>query len=57
MEPVSHGAISSLVIGGISSASASRIIDGRGFGFVVDVVAGIVGAFIGGGLCGHWVLI
>jgi uncharacterized membrane protein YeaQ/YmgE (transglycosylase-associated protein family) len=52
MEPVSHGIIFWLIIGGIAGALAGRIVDGGGFGIVVDIIVGIVGAFIGGWLGG-----
>jgi uncharacterized membrane protein YeaQ/YmgE (transglycosylase-associated protein family) len=52
MEPVSHGIIFWLIIGGIAGALAGRIVEGGGFGIVVDIIVGIVGAFIGGWLGG-----
>ena len=52
MEPVSHGIIFWLIIGGIAGALAGRIVDGGGFGIIVDIIVGIVGAFIGGWLGG-----
>jgi uncharacterized membrane protein YeaQ/YmgE (transglycosylase-associated protein family) len=50
MEPVSHGIIFWLIIGGIAGALAGRIVDGGGFGIIVDIIVGIVGAFIAGWL-------
>ena len=41
MEPVSHGIIFWLIIGGIAGALAGRIVDGGGFGIVVDIIVGI----------------
>jgi uncharacterized membrane protein YeaQ/YmgE (transglycosylase-associated protein family) len=52
MDTVSHGIIFWLIIGGIAGALAGRIVDGGGFGIVVDIIIGIVGAFIGGWLGG-----
>jgi|SRR5580698_3008452 uncharacterized membrane protein YeaQ/YmgE (transglycosylase-associated protein family) len=52
MEPVSHGIIFWLIIGGIAGALAGRIVEGGGFGIVIDIIVGIVGAFIGGWLGG-----
>jgi uncharacterized membrane protein YeaQ/YmgE (transglycosylase-associated protein family) len=52
MEHVSHGIIFWLIIGGIAGALAGRIVDGGGFGVIVDIIVGIVGAFIGGWLGG-----
>ena len=37
---------------GFSGALAGRIVDGGGFGIIVDIIVGIVGAFIGGWLGG-----
>lgn len=50
MGPVSHRIIFWLIIGGIAGALAGRIVDGGGFGIVVEIIVGIVGAFIGGWL-------
>lgn len=50
MDPVSHGIIFWLIIGGLAGALAGRIVDGGGFGILVDIIVGIVGAFIGDGL-------
>jgi uncharacterized membrane protein YeaQ/YmgE (transglycosylase-associated protein family) len=37
-----------ILVGLISGAVAARVVAGRGFGCVADIVVGIVGAFIGG---------
>jgi uncharacterized membrane protein YeaQ/YmgE (transglycosylase-associated protein family) len=37
-----------LIVGLIAGAIAARVVAGRGFGCVVDIVVGIAGAFIGG---------
>ena len=41
-----------LFIGGVIGWLAGRIIQGRGFGIVLDVVIGIVGAMLGGWMAG-----
>ncbi len=42
------GIIAFLLVGLIAGWLAGKIVDGRGFGPVVDIVIGIIGAFIGG---------
>lgn len=42
------GIIGWLVVGLIAGAVAGRIVRGRGYGCLVDIVVGILGAFIGG---------
>ncbi|MCU1287516.1 MAG: GlsB/YeaQ/YmgE family stress response rane protein [Acidobacteriales bacterium] len=37
-----------LLVGLIAGALAGRVVEGSGFGFLGDVVVGLVGAFIGG---------
>jgi uncharacterized membrane protein YeaQ/YmgE (transglycosylase-associated protein family) len=37
-----------IVVGLISGAIAARVVAGRGFGCVADIVVGVAGAFIGG---------
>jgi uncharacterized membrane protein YeaQ/YmgE (transglycosylase-associated protein family) len=37
-----------IIIGGVAGALAGRVVRGKGFGIFVDVIVGIVGAFIGG---------
>jgi uncharacterized membrane protein YeaQ/YmgE (transglycosylase-associated protein family) len=39
-----------LVLGLISGFIGSKIVDNRGHGVVIDIVVGIIGAFLGGGL-------
>src|SRR5437899_9542918 len=41
-----------IVIGLISGAVAARVVAGRGFGCIADIVVGIAGAIIGGYLLG-----
>lgn len=47
-----HGIIAWLIIGVIAGWLAGKIVEGAGFGLIVDIVVGIVGAFIGGWLAG-----
>jgi uncharacterized membrane protein YeaQ/YmgE (transglycosylase-associated protein family) len=44
-----------ILIGLIAGALAGRVVRGRGFGCLVDIVVGIAGAFIGGILVGYFV--
>jgi uncharacterized membrane protein YeaQ/YmgE (transglycosylase-associated protein family) len=37
-----------IIIGGIAGALAGRVVRGHGFGILVDIIVGVVGAFIGG---------
>ncbi len=41
-----------IVIGLIAGAVAARVVAGRGFGCIADIVVGIAGAIIGGFLLG-----
>jgi uncharacterized membrane protein YeaQ/YmgE (transglycosylase-associated protein family) len=47
-----HGIIAWLVIGAIAGWLAGKIVEGSGFGLIIDIVVGIVGAVIGGYLAG-----
>ncbi|HLQ61367.1 MAG TPA: GlsB/YeaQ/YmgE family stress response membrane protein [Candidatus Acidoferrales bacterium] len=42
------GLLAWIVVGLIAGAVASRVVAGRGFGCLADIVVGIVGAFVGG---------
>jgi uncharacterized membrane protein YeaQ/YmgE (transglycosylase-associated protein family) len=44
-----------ILIGLIAGALAGRVVRGRGFGCLVDVIVGIAGAFIGGIIVGYFV--
>jgi uncharacterized membrane protein YeaQ/YmgE (transglycosylase-associated protein family) len=44
-----------ILIGLIAGALAGRVVRGRGFGCLVDIVVGVAGAFIGGILVGAFV--
>ena len=41
-----------IVVGLIAGAVAARVVTGRGFGCVADIIVGIAGALIGGWLLG-----
>ena len=41
-----------LVVGAVAGWLAGKIVEGAGFGLVIDIVVGIVGAVIGGWLAG-----
>jgi uncharacterized membrane protein YeaQ/YmgE (transglycosylase-associated protein family) len=41
-----------LIIGAIAGWLAGTLVKGRGFGLIVDIIVGIVGAFIGGWVFG-----
>ena len=47
-----HGLIAWLIIGAIAGWLAGVITSGGGFGLIVDIIVGIVGAFVGGWLAG-----
>ena len=49
---VEHGIIAWLVIGAIAGWLAGKVVQGGGFGLIVDIIVGIVGAVIGGYLAG-----
>ena len=42
------GLIAWIVIGLVAGAIASRVVAGRGFGCLADIVVGVIGAFVGG---------
>jgi uncharacterized membrane protein YeaQ/YmgE (transglycosylase-associated protein family) len=41
-----------LIIGAVAGWLAGVLVKGRGFGIIVDIIVGIVGAFIGGWVFG-----
>jgi uncharacterized membrane protein YeaQ/YmgE (transglycosylase-associated protein family) len=41
------GLLWTLIIGAIAGWLAGTLVKGRGFGLIVDIIVGIVGAFIG----------
>ncbi|TCK42619.1 putative membrane protein YeaQ/YmgE (transglycosylase-associated protein family) [Paraburkholderia sp. BL8N3] len=52
MEFVQHGIVAWLIIGAVAGWLAGLLVKGGGFGLLVDVLVGIVGAVIGGWLFG-----
>jgi uncharacterized membrane protein YeaQ/YmgE (transglycosylase-associated protein family) len=46
------GLLWTLIIGAIAGWLAGTLVKGRGFGIIVDIIVGIVGAFIGGWVFG-----
>ncbi|MDP9039322.1 MAG: GlsB/YeaQ/YmgE family stress response membrane protein [Acidobacteriota bacterium] len=48
-----HGIIAWIIIGAIAGFITGKLMKGSGFGFIMDVVVGIVGAMIGGFLSSH----
>ena len=49
------GVLSWMLIGLIAGAVAGRVVRGRGYGCIVDILVGIAGAFIGGALLGGFI--
>ncbi len=49
---MTHGILAWLIIGAVAGWLAGLVMKGSGFGLLVDIVVGIVGAFIGGWLSG-----
>jgi uncharacterized membrane protein YeaQ/YmgE (transglycosylase-associated protein family) len=47
-----RGIIAWLVIGAVAGWLAGKIVEGSGFGLIIDIVVGIVGAVIGGYVAG-----
>jgi uncharacterized membrane protein YeaQ/YmgE (transglycosylase-associated protein family) len=45
-------AVAWIIVGLISGAVAARVVAGRGFGCIADILVGVAGAFIGGYLLG-----
>ena len=41
-----------IIVGGIAGFVASKVLTGKGMGLLWDIVAGILGAFLGGWLAG-----
>jgi uncharacterized membrane protein YeaQ/YmgE (transglycosylase-associated protein family) len=48
-----HGIIAWIIIGVIAGWLTGKIMKGSGFGFLMDMVVGVVGALIGGFLSAH----
>lgn len=49
------GWIAWLIVGLLAGAIAGRLVRGRGYGCLVDIIVGIVGSFIGGIVVGLFV--
>jgi uncharacterized membrane protein YeaQ/YmgE (transglycosylase-associated protein family) len=49
------GILSWLLVGLLAGALAGRVVRGRGYGCLVDIVVGVAGAFIGGILLGYFI--
>jgi uncharacterized membrane protein YeaQ/YmgE (transglycosylase-associated protein family) len=49
------GIIGWIVVGLIAGAVAGRVVRGRGYGCLVDILVGVAGAFIGGALLGGFI--
>jgi uncharacterized membrane protein YeaQ/YmgE (transglycosylase-associated protein family) len=49
---MAYGIIAWLIIGLVAGWLAGKIVEGSGFGLIVDIIVGIVGAVIGGWLAG-----
>jgi uncharacterized membrane protein YeaQ/YmgE (transglycosylase-associated protein family) len=48
-----HGIVAWIIIGAIAGWLTGKIMKGSGFGFLMDMVVGLVGALIGGFLSSH----
>ena len=48
-----HGIIAWIIIGALAGWITGKLMKGSGFGFLMDMVVGLVGAFIGGFLSYH----
>ncbi|MFZ0634513.1 MAG: GlsB/YeaQ/YmgE family stress response membrane protein [Candidatus Acidiferrales bacterium] len=46
------GLLWTLIIGAVAGWLAGLLVKGRGFGIIVDIIVGIVGAFLGGWIFG-----
>jgi uncharacterized membrane protein YeaQ/YmgE (transglycosylase-associated protein family) len=42
-----------ILIGLIAAALAGRVVSGHGYGVLGDMVVGVIGAFLGGGIFAH----
>lgn len=48
-----HGIIAWIIIGVIAGWLTGKIMKGSGFGFLMDMIVGLIGALIGGFLSAH----
>jgi len=47
-----HGIFAWIIIGAIAGWLAGKVVKGEGYGFIGDIIVGIIGAIIGGFLAG-----
>ena len=47
-----HGIIAWIIIGVVAGWITGKLMKGSGFGFLMDMVVGLIGAFIGGWISG-----
>ena len=48
-----HGIIAWIIIGALAGWLTGKIMKGSGFGFLMDMVVGLIGALIGGFISSH----
>jgi uncharacterized membrane protein YeaQ/YmgE (transglycosylase-associated protein family) len=48
-----HGVLAWIVIGVIAGWLTGKLMKGSGFGFIMDMVVGLIGALVGGFLSSH----
>lgn len=48
-----HGIIAWIIIGALAGWITGKLMKGSGFGFLMDMIVGLVGALIGGFLSSH----
>jgi uncharacterized membrane protein YeaQ/YmgE (transglycosylase-associated protein family) len=48
-----HGVLAWIIIGVIAGWITGKLMKGSGFGFIMDMVVGLIGALIGGFLSSH----
>lgn len=48
-----HGLIAWIVIGVVAGWLTGKLMKGSGFGFIMDMVVGLIGALVGGFLSSH----
>jgi uncharacterized membrane protein YeaQ/YmgE (transglycosylase-associated protein family) len=48
-----HGLIAWIIIGALAGWITGKLMKGSGFGFIMDMIVGLIGALIGGFLSSH----
>ena len=48
-----HGLIAWIIIGALAGWITGKLMKGSGFGFIMDMVVGLIGALIGGFISSH----